>query len=111
MSNVFRFDIASQKYDVLSQRFDRLFPPDARPDGQLMVYEYTGQGLSPSLIRPEKRDDLGTIEFLGTKVINTHSLSSGWVLITFVPRNSTVPRSSRFSGRISDGLRPWPVYS
>ena len=29
VSNVFRFDIASQKYDVLSQRLDRLLPADA----------------------------------------------------------------------------------
>ena len=29
VSNVFRFDIATQKYEVLSQRLDRLFPADA----------------------------------------------------------------------------------
>ena len=37
-----------------------------------------GKGLSPSLIRPEKRDDLGTVEFLGTKVVKTHPELKEW---------------------------------
>jgi hypothetical protein len=78
VSNVFRFDIATQKYDVLTNASTGFFRPMLRPDGQLMVYEYTGQGLSPSLIRPEIRSDLGTIEFLGTKVVNTHPELKTW---------------------------------
>src|SRR5436190_12707033 len=49
-----------------------------QPDGRLLVYEYTGQGLNPSLIRPEKHDDLGTVEFLGTKVVNAHPELKEW---------------------------------
>ena len=43
-----------------------------QPDGSMLVYEYTGDGLTPSRIMPLKRDDLGTVEFLGTKVIKAH---------------------------------------
>jgi hypothetical protein len=78
VSNVFHFDIASQKYDVLSNASTGFFRPMLRPDGQLMVYEYTGKGFNPSLIRPEKRDDLSTIEFLGTKVVNAHPELKTW---------------------------------
>jgi hypothetical protein len=78
VSNVFRFDLASQKYDVLSNASTGFFRPMLRPDGQLLVYEYTGQGLNPSLIRPEKRDDLSTIEFLGTRVVNTRPELKEW---------------------------------
>ena len=78
VSNVFRFDIATQKYEVLSNASTGFFRPTPRPDGQLLVYEYTGEGLNPSLIRPEVRDDLGTIEFLGTKVINAHPELKQW---------------------------------
>lgn len=78
VSNVFSFDIATQKYEVLSNASTGFFRPMLRPDGQLLVYEYTGQGLSPSLIRPAKKDDLGTIEFLGTKVVNTHPELKEW---------------------------------
>ncbi|HEY0627692.1 MAG TPA: hypothetical protein VGD23_00010, partial [Sphingomicrobium sp.] len=56
VSNVFRFDIATQKHEVLSNASTGFFRPMLRPDGRLLVYEYTGQGLTPSLIRPEVRD-------------------------------------------------------
>ena len=78
VSNVFRFDIATQKYEVLSNASTGFFRPMLRPDGQLLVYEFTGEGLNPSLIRPEKREDLGTIEFLGTRVVNTHPELKEW---------------------------------
>lgn len=77
-SNVFRFDLATQKYEVLSNASTGFFRPMLRPNGQLMVYEYTGQGLNPSLIRPEVRNDLGTIEFLGTKVVEAHPELKTW---------------------------------
>ena len=78
VSNVFRFDITTQQNEVLSNSSTGLFRPMLRPDGQLLVYEFTGQGLSPSLIRPEKREDLGTVEFLGTRVVNTHPELKQW---------------------------------
>jgi len=78
VSNVFRFDIGTQKYEVLSNASTGFFRPMLRPDGQLLVYEYTGEGLTPSLIRPEVRDDLGTVDFLGTQVIKAHPELKEW---------------------------------
>ena len=78
VSNVFRFDIATQKYEVLSNAATGLFRPIVRPDGQLMAYEFTGQGLNPSLFRPEVRSDLGTVEFLGAKVVEAHPELKDW---------------------------------
>ena len=78
VSNVFRFDIATKKYDVLSNASTGFFRPMVRPDGQLLVYEYTGEGLTPSLIRPEVRTDLGTVDFLGTQVIKAHPELKQW---------------------------------
>ncbi|MCY7338404.1 MAG: hypothetical protein LH465_00355 [Sphingomonas bacterium] len=78
VSNVFKFDIATQKYSVLSNAETGFFRPMLRPDGQLLVYEYTGAGLTPSLIAAEPRDDLGTVEFLGTRVIKAHPILKQW---------------------------------
>ena len=78
VSNVFRFDIASKKYEVLSNASTGFFRPMLRPDGQLLVYEYTGEGLTPSLIQPRVHDDLGTVEFLGTQVIKAHPELKQW---------------------------------
>jgi hypothetical protein len=78
VSNVFRFDIASQKYEVLSNASTGFFRPMVRPDGRLLVYEFTGEGLNPSLIKPEVKNDLGTVEFLGTRVVNTRPELKTW---------------------------------
>ncbi|WP_118857745.1 TolB family protein [Sphingomonas mesophila] len=78
VSNVFVFDLATQKYRVLSNAATGFFRPMERPDGSLIVYEYAGDGLTPARIMPQKRDDLGTIEFLGTKVIRAHPELKQW---------------------------------
>ena len=78
VSNVFRFDIATQKYEVLSNAETGFFRPQPQPDGSLLVYEYTGAGLTPSRITPKPTDSVGTIEFLGTRVVNTHPVLKTW---------------------------------
>ena len=78
VSNVFTFDIASQKYDVVSNASTGFFRPMPQPDGSMLVYEYTGAGLTPSRIVPQKRDDLGTVEFLGTKLVKAHPELKEW---------------------------------
>ena len=69
-SNVFRFDIGTGKYDVLTNASTGFFRPQLRPDGSLFVYDYTGDGFNPSIIQPQVREDLETVRFLGTQVVN-----------------------------------------
>ncbi len=78
VSNVFRFDIASQKYDAMSNAATGFFRPIPMPDGSLIVTEYTGEGLWPSLIVPKATDDLGTVTFLGAEVARTRPEVKGW---------------------------------
>ena len=78
VSNVFRFDIASGKYEALTNASTGFFRPMPRPDGSLFVQEYTGQGLSPSIITPQHREDLGNVAFLGSEVIRRHPELKDW---------------------------------
>ncbi|MEO7655206.1 MAG: hypothetical protein ABIS23_05930, partial [Sphingomicrobium sp.] len=78
VSNVFRFDIASQKYEAVSNASTGFFRPMPQADGSLIVYDYSGQGLRPVRIQPQVREDLGTIEFLGTKVVAAHPELKQW---------------------------------
>jgi len=78
VSNVFRFDIATGKYDVLSNAATGFFRPQLRPDGSLFVYDYTGEGFNPSIIQPQVREDLATIRFLGTEVVNARPELKQW---------------------------------
>jgi hypothetical protein len=78
VSNVFRLDIATGKYDVLTNASTGFFRPQLRPDGTLLVYDYAGDGFNPSIIQPQVREDLGTIKFLGTQVVNAHPELKQW---------------------------------
>jgi hypothetical protein len=77
-SNVFRFDIASGKYDAVSNASTGFFRPISQPDGSLIAYEYSGKGLQPVRFQPQVRDDLGNVEFLGTRVVNTRPELKSW---------------------------------
>src|SRR4051812_7901611 len=78
VSNVFRFDIASGKYDVLTNAATGLFRPQLRPDGSLFVYDYTGDGFNPSIVQPQVREDLATVRLLGTEVVNKRPELKEW---------------------------------
>ena len=78
VSNVFRLDIATGKYDVLTNASTGFFRPQLRPDGSLFVYDYTGEGFNPSIIQPQVREDLGNVRFLGTEVVNARPELKQW---------------------------------
>ncbi len=78
VSNIFRFDIASGKYDVLTNAATGFFRPQLLPDGTLFVYDYTGEGLNPSIVQPQVREDLANVRFLGTEVIKAHPELKQW---------------------------------
>jgi hypothetical protein len=77
-SNIFRFDIATGKWDAVSNASTGFFRPMLQPDGSLIAYEYSGQGLQPVRLQPQVRQDLGTVEFLGTRVVNDHPELKTW---------------------------------
>ena len=78
VSNVIRLDVASGKYDLLTNASTGFFRPQLRPDGSLFVYEYTGEGFNPSIITPEVKTDLANVRFLGTEVVKAHPELKTW---------------------------------
>jgi hypothetical protein len=78
VANVFRLDVATGKYDVLTNAATGFFRPQLRPDGSLFVYDYTGDGFNPSIIQPQVREDLGNVRFLGTEVVNARPELKQW---------------------------------
>ena len=78
VSNVVRLDVASGKYDVLTNAATGFFRPQLRPDGSLFVYDYTGEGFNPSIVQPEVRQDLANIRFLGTEVVKARPELKQW---------------------------------
>ena len=78
VSNVVRLDVATGKYDVLTNAATGFFRPQLRPDGSLFVYDYTGEGFNPAIVQPEVRQDLANIRFLGTEVVNARPELKQW---------------------------------
>jgi hypothetical protein len=80
VSNVFRLDVASGKWDVLTNAATGFFRPQIRPDGTLLVYDYTGDGFNPSTVQPQAREDLANVRFLGTEVVKAHPELKQWAV-------------------------------
>ena len=78
VSNVFRFDVATQKFDAVSNASTGFFRPMPQPDGSLIAYEFSGQGLQPVRFTPQVQNDLGTVEFLGTRLVNERPELKQW---------------------------------
>ena len=51
--------VATQKYDALSNASTGFFRPILQPDGSLIAYEYSGEGLQPVRVQPQVQQDLG----------------------------------------------------
>jgi hypothetical protein len=94
-SNVFRWDIQTGKYDAVSNASTGFFRPMLQPDGSLIAYDYSGEGLQPVRFQPQVREDLGNVEFLGTRVVNTHPELKSWG----VGSPAAIPLDTLITGR------------
>ncbi|HWA59846.1 MAG TPA: hypothetical protein VG939_00655 [Caulobacteraceae bacterium] len=98
VSNIYRFDLATQKVDAVSNAATGLFRPIPRPDGSLVAFEYTGQGLTPVKLDPKPLDDLGAITFLGSEVAAQHPVVKTWAVGSpaTVPLDQMVTRRGKY---------------
>lgn len=78
VSNIFRYEIASQELEAVSNAETGFFRPIPQADGSLIVYEFTGQGFRPATIQPVPLDSLGNVRFLGTEIATQHPVVTTW---------------------------------
>jgi hypothetical protein len=78
VSNIFRFEIATETLEAVSNAETGFFRPVPQEDGSLIVYEYTGAGFRPVVIQPEPLDHLGAIRFLGAEIATRHPIVTTW---------------------------------
>jgi hypothetical protein len=98
VSNIYRFEVANQKVEAVSNAVTGLFRPIPRPDGSLIAFEYTGQGFVPVSFDPKPLSDLGSIQFLGTKIAEDHPIVKTWAVgsPTKVPLDSMITKQGKY---------------
>ncbi|MBS0411327.1 MAG: PD40 domain-containing protein, partial [Proteobacteria bacterium] len=101
VSNIYRFEIATQQTEAVSNAATGLFRPIPQKDGSLIAFEYTGQGLTPVRLDPRPLQDLGAIKFLGAEVAAQHPVVKTWAVGSpaSVPLDQMITSQGKYSPR------------
>jgi len=78
VSNIYRYEIATEKIEAVSNADVGFFRPVPLSDDELLVFNYTAAGFVPAIIRPQPTEDLSAITFLGEQVATQHPVVQGW---------------------------------
>jgi len=77
-SNIFRYELATDEIEAVSNSETGLFRPIPLEDGSLIVFRYTGEGFVPGVIDPEPLQDVAAITFLGNEIVEKHPVVKEW---------------------------------
>jgi hypothetical protein len=110
VSNIFRFEIATQSLEAVSNADTGLFRPIPQQDGSLIVFEYTGEGFRPARVDPQPLQDVGSIRFLGAEIAQQHPVVTTWGAgsPSAVPFESMITERGRYMPR--DEMRLGAAY-
>ncbi len=87
VSNIYRYELATEKLDAVSNAALGFFRPLPLDDARLIVLRYSAKGFVPTQIEARPTEDLSAVSFLGEQVAEKYPEVQGWV--TQVP--STLP--------------------
>ncbi|MDB5430464.1 MAG: hypothetical protein JWP35_1580 [Caulobacter sp.] len=95
VSNIYRYELATQKVEAVSNATTGFFRPIPQANGKLIAYQFTGQGFAPVRFDPKPLDDLGAIKFLGAEIVAKHPVVKTWA----VGSPASVPLDSMITNR------------
>jgi len=79
-SNIFRYELATDEIEAVSNSETGLFRPIPLDDGSLIVFRYTGDGFVPGVIDPEPLEDVAPITFLGNEIVKKYPVLEDWAV-------------------------------
>jgi hypothetical protein len=78
VSNIFRGEVATGKFEAVSNAETGLFRPMPLADGRLVALNFTGEGFVPVIIDPKPIEDVSAITFLGALVADKYPVIKTW---------------------------------
>ncbi len=82
VSNIYRYEIATEKLEAVSNAAIGFFRPLPLEGSQLIVLRYTAGGFMPTLIEARPTEDLSSVTFLGEQVAAKYPQVQHWVAPT-----------------------------
>jgi len=106
ISNIFRYELATEEIEAVSNTESGFFKPLPLDDGSLLVFRYTGQGFVPTIIDPQPLEDVSTISFLGTEVVRKFPELKEWPVGSpaDIPLDKMITHEGTYSGLENLGL-------
>lgn len=80
VSNVVRYDTATQKVEWLTNTETGFFRPLPMTDDSLIVFRYSGKGFVPAVIAIRPREDVSAVNYLGWDVLQKNPVVKSWTL-------------------------------
>ncbi len=78
VSNIYRYEIATKKVEAVTNAETGFFRPIPLGGDDLIAFRYSGQGFVPVRLTARPIEDLASIKFLGTEVIEKHPVLQDW---------------------------------
>ena len=90
VSNIYRYDLARQDMEPLSNTETGFFKPVPLPGDSVVVFRYPARGFVPSMIPNEVADSVSAIRFLGNEIAATRTEVQSWI----PPQDSSISLDS-----------------
>lgn len=82
VSNVYRYELATEKLEAMSNADIGFFRPLPLQTGELIVLRYSAKGFVPTIIDAKPTEDLSAVTFLGEQVASKYPEVQSWVATT-----------------------------
>jgi hypothetical protein len=98
VSNIYRYELGSEKLDAVSNAALGFFRPLPLDDSQLIVLRYSARGFVPTQIEAQPTEDLSAVTFLGEQVAEKHPEVQSWVaqVPSTIPYEAQIVRQGRY---------------
>ncbi len=80
VSNIYRYDLANDSMEALSNCESGYFRPTLYKKDSLIVLEYTGDGFLPVVIEEKVIEDINPVSYLGHELSEMYPLLKEWIL-------------------------------